>query len=625
MQLKSLYLTSVFTLLILAQNSYSQIEFLVTLDRTTGEHTIINNLPTVNFIYVDATAYDKDGKRYILNGIDFDGNDRLFCVDSNTGATISEPLLAGNIGQLHYDHSSDILYGLEIADGEMHVVSIDIPTASTTNIVNLPVVGYTSSSTFFDEVNQNFVVMKSGLFYAANVETGELEITPATDSFTAFQYDNTNENLYGLILGVSTQLVRIDIEAGTHTIIATMPESGYLSTIPCFDEINQYYTYSSPSFLYTVDVLTGTILLDPIFPNVEIGENIIECHYDNETGILYALHWGGVPDPAYVLNDTICKGEIATLTLVGPGDYGWTTTEDPMTILETENTFNVSPIITTDYYALNAEDTILARVVVIETFADFNVTDTIGCSPLVVKYTDLSSTSIGSIAEWIWTFSDGNSSNIQNPIQTYNTSEYSTTTLQIITNYGCISTISFETNITVIHTPHASFTHTSEDPENENKVSFLDGSLNAQTWEWSFGDGNYSSFQNPSHLYDENGTYNVILKISNGYCNDSIIKQVTLKEDLLFYIPNAFTPNSGEFNNVFSPIFATGYNPYNYHLTIFNRWGEIVFESYDTNFGWDGNYGYESVSTGVFIWQVKFQLEDSPKMEMYRGHVTLIR
>ena len=611
------------------QNGYSQMEFLVTLDRTTGEHTIIDNLPTVNYIHLDATTYDKNDKRYILRGIDFDGNARLFCIDSNTGATISEPLLPGNIGQLHYDHSSGILYGLEIADGEMHVVSINISTGSTVNIIGLPILGYTMGSTFFDEANNDFVILNSGFFYAANVETATIEITPASASFTAFQYDNTNENLYALIVGATTQLAHIDIATTTHTIITTMPESGYSSSIPCFDEINEYYTYSSPNFLYTVDVLSGTILWDPIFPNIEVGENIIESHYDNNSGILYALHWGtetiDIPDSAYVLNDTICKGETGTLTLIGSEDYSWTTTENPTTIIETENILNVSPLITTNYYALNAEDTILAKIVVIETFADFNVSDTIGCSPLSVNYTDLSSTSIGLLSAWTWTFSDGHSSDIQNSNHTYNNSDIYTTTLQITTDYGCSYTTALETNILVIPSPNALFSYSPDNQKKEEEVFFLDESLDALIWEWSFGDDNYSSLQYPTHSYNENGIYNVMLKVSNGDCHDSIVKQVILKEDLLFFIPNTFTPNSGELNNVFSPVFTAGYNPYKYHLTLFNRWGEIIFESYDAAVGWDGNYDHENLSTDIFIWQVEFQLEDSSKTEVHRGHLSLLR
>jgi gliding motility-associated-like protein len=319
---------------------------------------------------------------------------------------------------------------------------------------------------------------------------------------------------------------------------------------------------------------------------------------------------------------------------------------------------------------LNDEDTILVTVVVIETSANFSITDTIGCPPLLVNHTDLSITSIGSISEWYWTFPDGDFSYLPNPSHTYYTSIYGTTTLEVTTDFGCSSTISIETNITVIPAPLAEFSYTPEDPTLEDELNFLDESLDPVTWEWSFGDDNYSILQNPTHSYSEIGTYNVMLKVSNEYCSDSIIKSLTIdevvvgdvgvgdvivgdvieddtivdviipdeiipieiipketlpKEDLLFYIPNAFTPSSGDINNVFSPIFTSGYNPYNYHLTLFNREGQIIFESYDANFGWNGNYGYEPVSTGVFIWQVEFQLEDSSKKEVHRGHVTLIR
>ncbi|WP_157454273.1 PKD domain-containing protein [Crocinitomix catalasitica] len=686
MKLNTLYLFCLLGPFVFIQNSYSQIEFLVTLDRTVGEHTIINNLPTVNYIYLDATAYDQNSKRYIFRGIDFSGDFRLYCIDANTGVILSSPVIDIAIGQFQYDHSTDMLYGLKISGGVMYIVSLDIPTATISEVVELPIVGYSLGSSFFDEANQNFVILNSGTFYAANVETGEIVVTPASGRFSEFQYDDTNGNLYSLLNGVTTDLVQIDVAGESHRIIATMPESGFRSGITSFDEINQYFTYASLSYLYTIDVLTGDILWDPVFPNVEPGENVIECHYDNETGVLYALHWGAEPEeieppePAYVLNDTICNGEIATLTLVGPGDYNWTTTEDPGTILGTDSIFNVSPFVSTDYFALNDEDTILVSVIVIETNANFIVRDTIGCSALTVNYYDVSSNSIGDIVSWNWTFSDGETSILQHPTRTYYESFEGETTLEIITDYGCHSTITYASNITIVPRPIAAFSYTPEDPTTEDELSFIDESVFAETWEWSFGDGDDSSLENPFHFYRENGTFEVMLKVSNEYCSDSIIIPIIMKvfildedsaddlilneetedeiltdvierievdtielvlevidsividpemviptTELLFYIPNAFTPNSGMLNNEFTPIFTSGYNPYDYHFTVFNRLGEIVFESYDAKIGWDGTYGYENVSTGVYVWQIEFQLDNSAQKEVHRGHITLLR
>ena len=77
----------------------------------------------------------------------------------------------------------------------------------------------------------------------------------------------------------------------------------------------------------------------------------------------------------------------------------------------------------------------------------------------------------------------------------------------------------------------------------------------------------------------------------------------------IFYVPNTFTPDGDGYNQVFKPIFSTGYDPYNFQMLIFNRWGEIVFETYDVNIGWDGSYGDKGldVQDGTYIYKISFK------------------
>ena len=79
-------------------------------------------------------------------------------------------------------------------------------------------------------------------------------------------------------------------------------------------------------------------------------------------------------------------------------------------------------------------------------------------------------------------------------------------------------------------------------------------------------------------------------------------------------------------NNTFYPVFTAGYDPYDYHLSILNRWGEIIFESYDASVGWDGTYGTRGlVEDGVYIWQIEFGETMSDKRHKQRGHVTVLK
>jgi len=87
-----------------------------------------------------------------------------------------------------------------------------------------------------------------------------------------------------------------------------------------------------------------------------------------------------------------------------------------------------------------------------------------------------------------------------------------------------------------------------------------------------------------------------------------------------------FTPDRDNLNNSFRPIFTTGYAVYNYHLTIFNRFGELVFESYNASHGWDGTYGILDIArSSVYIWQVEYGVNISDKIYIENGTVPLLR
>ena len=96
-------------------------------------------------------------------------------------------------------------------------------------------------------------------------------------------------------------------------------------------------------------------------------------------------------------------------------------------------------------------------------------------------------------------------------------------------------------------------------------------------------------------------------------------------------MPNTFSPDDDTYNQTFDPVFTSGFDPYNYHLTIFNRWGEIVFESYNHEIGWNGTYGGVSggavfnCQDGTYTWKIKFKARTNGEQIIEIGHVNLIR
>jgi hypothetical protein len=274
----------------------AQTEFIVTVDPATGTHAIINSLPGIHYIAMNATALDKNNHRYMLSGIDFSSNYHLYTIDALTGTILSQPAFPFNAGEFHYDNSSNKLFGLYINNsvGKMFVASFDLSTGIPTVADTLPIVGYAAGSTAYDETDHLFFMIQSGSLYASNVLTGITTVTPAAGAYGSLQYDNASAGLYGLTGSSSKQLVKINPATGAYTAIGSPVtiSSGLSSVLITFDEINHIYTFGDPNNLYSLNAVTGALISNPAFPQVPTGENIIELHYDNSNGILYGLHWG---------------------------------------------------------------------------------------------------------------------------------------------------------------------------------------------------------------------------------------------------------------------------------------------------------------------------------------------
>jgi len=159
-----------------------------------------------------------------------------------------------------------------------------------------------------------------------------------------------------------------------------------------------------------------------------------------------------------------------------------------------------------------------------------------------------------------------------------------------------------------------------------NPVVTLLGSLNISSYLWIFPDGSTSTAPSPTFTYPEGGgdqTITLIATSAQG-CIDTATVVIYLEDDLVFYIPNAFTPDGDEFNNVFQPVFTSGFDPYSFNMLIFNRWGEIIFETNDATKGWDGTYGGKMVPDGTYTWTLSFKSPKNDKKYEYQGHVIRI-
>jgi len=187
--------------------------------------------------------------------------------------------------------------------------------------------------------------------------------------------------------------------------------------------------------------------------------------------------------------------------------------------------------------------------------------------------------------------------------------------------------------INVLPSPVASFEATSQNLDMMYpSVSFVNTSTGSGlTYDWDFGDTSVNeSVLSPTHLYELNkeGSYDVKLYVTSDVgCKDSMEMTIIVEEAVLFFIPNAFTPNGDEFNNTFKPVMVTGYDPTAYNLMIFNRWGELVFESNDPEIGWDGDYGAGNgvIETQTFTYKLKFNSSKNDEVRTVIGSVILMK
>jgi PKD repeat protein len=279
-------------------------------------------------------------------------------------------------------------------------------------------------------------------------------------------------------------------------------------------------------------------------------------------------------------------------------------------------------------------DTAINTVTVIPPLpvATFTMPPYNGCQPEKICFTNTSQYAISST----WEFGDGNSSNTASPCYTYFSAGTFNVVLTILGPGGQLDTAS--TTVVINPKPVANFAASLTTVQVPSTATqFMNLSTDATSYLWNFGDGNTSVETSPSnYLYTQAGQYDVTLIANNQYgCADTLTKFQYINAKLIsdIVIPNAFTPNSngpsgGTYdplsydNDVFFPYSLNGITEY--HLMVYNRWGELVFDTKDLMIGWDGYYKGKICTPDVYVWKVEGRYPDGTKYQK-AGDVTLIK
>lgn len=252
------------------------------------------------------------------------------------------------------------------------------------------------------------------------------------------------------------------------------------------------------------------------------------------------------------------------------------------------------------------------------------------CGTTNVSFTN---NSTGNNLGFNWYFGDpttlADTSHVFAPSYTYpSTGNYSVTLVAYVSNKpACNDTVT--TSVAISDAFESSFTYTPI-ACSENMVAF-ESNVQAPpgvttTWNWNFGDGQTSTEQNPTHMFPNGGSYiiSLITSVPNSVdCYDTLSAQtINIISNPEVYIPNTFTPNNDGYNDEFKvrgPSFSV------FYFAVYNRWGQLVFETEDVTKGWDGTYKGKPADPDVFGYYVKMKCNENSEEIFRKGNVTLIR
>jgi gliding motility-associated-like protein len=276
-------------------------------------------------------------------------------------------------------------------------------------------------------------------------------------------------------------------------------------------------------------------------------------------------------------------------------------------------------LIVTDTNACNSPDTI-SIVIDYSTsvvLAGFNAPDSV-CLPANINFTDASTNATG----YAWTFGDGGTSQDPDPTHEYTSAGNYNVRLVTVNPASCNLIDSFQKSIRVFGSPTANFTYSPNPPTPNTALNFRNLSTGAISYNWDFGDGTSTDEENPKKIYNRDGFYNVCLTAKNEFnCIDTFCQTVRGNVIPLVDVPTGFSPNGDGANDILNVL---GYGIETLTFKVYNRWGELVFETRDQFQGWDGTYKGEPQEMDTYGYLLDISFFDGSK-RLKKGNVTLIR
>ncbi len=335
----------------------------------------------------------------------------------------------------------------------------------------------------------------------------------------------------------------------------------------------------------------------------------------------------------------ICLGEETTITGNYSGGNGNYLYEWNNNLGNNLGSFNVSPTNTTTYILTVTDqcnnyvmDSINVEVFLPPVIELPEIIAT-GCNPLTVIFTD--TINDPNKMAYNWNFGDETTTTLAQPEHVFEGEGTYFVSVEITSLEGCVSNSDGDNMVIVNPSPVSDFTANPWTTDIRTpEINFTDLSSGMTSLVWNFGDGDtLFNATNPTHTYTEYGTYPVRLSTINQFgCTDTLELPIVIEPFYRFDAPNAFIPNpyggnGGAYdpnslsNEVFHPL-----SEYveEFRMVVYNRWGEMVFESNDINIGWDGYYRGELSAQDVYVWKIDITYVDGFRISK-AGDLTLLQ
>lgn len=457
-------------------------------------------------------------------------------------------------------------------------------------------------------------------------------------------YTYTGTSILAVTLKVTNNEGCVDSVTNNVTVFPT-PIADFIFDTVCFGDLTSFTDLSTPSGLISQWEwqINGNTLTtqNPTYSYTSASNLSTQLKVTHNNGCVDSISKIVVLHPNPTVNftaTTVCLNSPTVFTNLTTAEgklynsnymFNWqfdngssSTLAAPNTTYALAGNYDVQLYATTDKGCTN--DTLIQVTVYDNPIADFSSTSV--CFNQITDLTDQSSIPFGTITSLEWKI-EGNSINAINVAHTFTNDGSIPVSLIATSNNGCKDTV--VNNVTVYSLPVVDFTTNLKEIDNiNNAVSFTNQSSGGIFYIWLFDETTLVAQENPTHSFDIKVScapiYNKLIVETGDGCVDSITKPINVVGNLLAYVPSAFTPDGDGINDFFKPE-LTDVEVKDYFFQVFNKWGELIFQTDNLSSSWDGLHNNSLVQQDVYVWKIRAKTSCKNQTNQLSGHVTLVR